>query len=92
CAALVGVAVVVWIVLGFLPLGFQQRITVLVQKIPKLGNTFAELWFVLCTYRKRARAIYSVIAMTAVVHVGFVVMFHLAVRVFPIAPASLAEH
>lgn len=93
CTILVGVAVVVWVVLGFLPLSFQQRLTVLFQKIPKLGNTFAELWFVLCTYRKRARAIYSVIAMTAVVHVGFVFMFHLAVRVYPNPePASVPEH
>ena len=31
--------------------------------------------------------------MTAAVHLGFVFMFHLAVRVFPaVDPASLAEH
>jgi uncharacterized protein (TIRG00374 family) len=94
CSAIVGVAVIVWIGLGFLSLELQQRLTVWLQRIPKLGNTFAELWFVLCTYRKRSRAIYSVIAMTAVVHIGFVFMFHLAVRVFPRMPdpASVPEH
>ena len=94
CSVIVGLAVVVWIGLGFFSLEFQQRLTVRLQGIPKLGNTFAELWYVLCTYRKRSRAIYTVIAMTAVVHIGFVFMFHLAVRVFPRMPepASVPEH
>jgi uncharacterized protein (TIRG00374 family) len=93
CSVLTAVAVIVWISLGFLPLARQQRFTGRLQSIPKLGNTFAELWFVLCTYRKRSRAIYIAIAMTAVVHVGFVFMLQLAVRVYPNPePATLIEH
>jgi len=93
CSILVAVTVVVWIALGFLPVKQQDRLAALLLKIPKLGITFSELWYVLCTYRQKSKAIYTVIAMTAVVHVGFVFMFHLAVRVFPMPdPAGVPEH
>lgn len=92
-SVIVGAVVVVWIALGFMPVKLQERIAALWLKIPKLGATFAELWSVLRTYRQKSKAIYTVIAMTAVVHVGFVFMFHLAVRVFPMpGPASVPEH
>ena len=93
CSVLVSIAVLGWIGLGFLPVSRQDRFAARLDRIPKLGKTFAEIWYVLCTYRKRSKAIYATIGMTAVVHVGFVCMFHLAVRVFPVIdPASLPEH
>ena len=43
--------------------------------------------------RQRPRVVYALVGLTAVVHTGFVFMFHLAVHVFPAAGvASLAEH
>jgi glycosyltransferase 2 family protein len=93
CSVLVGLTVLFWIGLGFLPSRRQERFAGRLIHIPKVGHTLAEIWFVLCTYRQRSKTIYLTIAMTAVVHIGFVFMFHLAVRVFAtIGPASLPEH
>src|SRR6185312_6050058 len=93
CSVLVGITVLVWIGLGFLPQRRQDRFAGRLSGIPKIGHTLAEIWYVLCTYRQRSKAIYTTIALTAVVHVGFVCMFYLAVRVFPANdPASLPEN
>jgi len=93
CSVLVGITVLVWIGLGFLPQRRQDRFAGRLGGIPKVDHTLAEIWYVLCTYRQRSKAIYTTIALTAIVHVGFVSMFHLAVRVFPANdPASLPEH
>ncbi|MCE9560515.1 MAG: flippase-like domain-containing protein [Planctomycetes bacterium] len=93
CSGITIGAVLGWIVMGFLPQTRADRFANRLKIVPKLGNTLAELWFAVWTYRQRPRVIYATIAMTAVVHLGFVLMFHLAVRVFPaIDPASLSEH
>lgn len=93
CTVLVGITVLGWIGLGFLPQHRRDRFSGRLETIPKLGKTLAEVWYVLCTFRQRSKAIYATIAMTAVVHVGFVFMFHLAVRVFPASePGSIPEH
>jgi len=93
CSVLVALAVIGWIALGFLPQSRQDRFAGRLEQIPRLGKTLAELWYVFCTYRRRSKAIYTTIAMTAVVHVGFVFMFHLAVRVFPAnEPGTVPEH
>ena len=90
---LVALTILGWIGLGFLPQHRRDRFAGRLNRIPKLGKTLAEIWYVLCTYRQRSKAIYTTIAMTAVVHVGFVFMFHLAVRVFAtIDPGSVPEH
>jgi hypothetical protein len=52
-------------------------------RLRKVGPTLAELWFTLRAYRKRPGTILAVVAMSAVVHTGFVTMYHLATRVFP---------
>jgi uncharacterized protein (TIRG00374 family) len=93
CAVLTALAILGWTALGFLPQRRQNRFAGRLHTIPKIGNTLAEIWYVLCTYRQRSKVIYLTIAMTAVVHVGFVFMFHLAVRVFPaVDPGSVPEH
>lgn len=93
CAGLAGVAVAGWVVLGFLPQRRADRFAGRLGHIPKLGKTLAEVWYAVWTYRQRPKAVYATIAMTAVVHLGFVLMFHLAVRVFPAADAgTLQEH
>src|SRR6185503_16211050 len=80
CAALAGVAVAGWVVLGFLPQRRADRFAGRLSRIPKLGKTLAEVWYAVWTYRQRPKAVYATVAMTAVVHLGFVLMFHLAVR------------
>ena len=93
CSGLAGATVIGWAVLGLLPLRRADRFAQRLAHIPKLGHTLAELWYAVWTYRQRAWAVYATVAMTAVVHVGFVFMFHLAVRVFPAdGPATLPEH
>jgi uncharacterized membrane protein YbhN (UPF0104 family) len=58
-----------------------------------LGATFAEVWYAVWTYRQRPKVIYVTIATTAFVHLVFVLMFHLAVRVYPADdPASFPEN
>jgi len=45
------------------------------------------------TYRQRPKVVYALVALTAGCHVAMVLMFHLAVRVFPAAdPGTLSEH
>lgn len=93
CAGITIGAVLGWIILGLLPQSRADRFAGRLKRVPKLGNTLAEVWYAVWTYRQRPRVIYISIALTAVVHLGFVLMFHLAVRVFPaVDPASLAEH
>jgi uncharacterized protein (TIRG00374 family) len=93
CSVLVGLTILGWIGLGFLPQRRRERFAGRLHHIPKIGKMLTELWFVVCTYRDRSKALYTTIAMTAVVHVGFVFMFHLAVRVFPVVdPGSIPEH
>ncbi|HEV3440670.1 MAG TPA: lysylphosphatidylglycerol synthase transmembrane domain-containing protein [Gemmata sp.] len=87
-------AIVVWIIRRILPQRwadrFTQRLTGLSKKV---GDSLAEGWYAVWTYRQRPKVVYTTIAMTAVVHIGFVTMFHLAVRVFPaVDPASFPEH
>jgi uncharacterized membrane protein YbhN (UPF0104 family) len=93
CGGLVVAAVVGWVVLGFLPQRRAERFAGRLGGIPKLGHTLAEMWYAVWTYRQRPKVIYAVIGLTAVCHVVMVMMFHLAVRVFPAAdPAGLPEH
>lgn len=93
CAGLVVAAVVGWLVLGLLPQRRADRFAGRLARVPKLGHTLAEVWFAVWMYRQRPRTVLLVIALTAVCHVGMVLMFHLAVRVFPMPdPGTLAEH
>jgi uncharacterized membrane protein YbhN (UPF0104 family) len=93
CAGLVAAAVAGWVVLGLLSQRRADWFAGWLGSVPKVGKTLAEVWYAVWTYRQRPRVVYTVIAMTAVVHVGFVFMYHLAVRVFPATdPGTIAEH
>ena len=94
CAWVVAGAAVGWVGLGFLPDRRADRFRARLAGLPA-GRTLAELWFTVWTYRRRQATVLAVVAMSAVVHTGFVLNFHLAVRVFPSDPAlvgSLPEH
>ena len=95
CGVLTISTVVGWMILGLIPtperLGdrLSRSLTGFSKKI---GDTLAEVWYVVCTYRQRPRAVYITIGLTAIIHIGFVIMFYLAVRVFPAKePATFAE-
>jgi uncharacterized membrane protein YbhN (UPF0104 family) len=81
--------VLAWLGLGFLPQARADRFAGRLHRVPKVGATLAELWYTVWQYRQRPRAVASCIALSAVVHTGFVFMFHTAVRVFPPADAAL---
>jgi hypothetical protein len=95
CGVLVGLTVFGWVVMGFLSPHRADRFAGRLAKVPKLGRALAEVWYAVWTYRQRPWTVYQSVALTAVCHVGMVVMYHLAVRVFLTAglePGALAEH
>lgn len=84
-----------WLILGWLPESrknkFEDRLHRL--KPRKLGQTLAELWFAVRTYRARSKVIYLSVIISAGAHVSMVLLFHICVRIFPLqSPATLAEH
>lgn len=88
CITLASIAVVSYVGLGFISNQAADRFAARLHRIRKVGPTLAELWFTARTYRERPGTIITVVLMSAVVHTGFVLMFHLCVQVFP--PENLA--
>lgn len=82
-ATIIGVTVVVWFLLGFLPTARAERFAERLQAIPKVGGSLAELWFTVWTYRQRPKVIAIAVAMSAVIHTLFVVAFDIATVTFP---------
>lgn len=67
------------------------------KKIPKLGNSLAEMWYAVVEYRKRMKVVLIGVVLSAASHFGLVFAFHCASRVFPPANpatelATLSEH
>ncbi len=95
CLAAAGAGVVGFLLLGLVSAAASTRIGGRLATRP-LGKLLSEVWYAVMTYRRRPQTVLAVVALSAVVHVGFVVMFHLAVRVFPPDDAgllgSLPEH
>jgi uncharacterized membrane protein YbhN (UPF0104 family) len=83
CAGLVAAAVVGYVGLGLLPAKRADRFRDRLHGTRRFGPTLAELWYTVWTYRQRPKTVLAVVAMSAVVHTGFVTMYHLATRVFP---------
>ncbi len=82
-----------WVLRKLLPQKWGDRLSQSLLGISKgIGDTLAEAWYSVYAYRQRPRAVYVTILMTAFVHTCFVMMFFLAVRVFPAdEPASFPE-
>ncbi|VTR98595.1 lysylphosphatidylglycerol synthase transmembrane domain-containing protein [Tuwongella immobilis] len=94
---LLGISVVGWILLGFLPQRRADRFAGRLLSIPKLGNSLAELWRAVWMYRQKPKAVAVALVLSMVGHIGFVLTFHLAARVFATgdpnqAAGTLAEH
>jgi hypothetical protein len=96
CIGLATSAVVGYVGLGVLSQERADRFAGRLKGLKKVGPTLAELWYTVWTYRQRPGTIAAVVAMSAVVHTGFVAIFHLCVQVFPpVDPTligSLPEH
>jgi len=93
CAVLVGVVAVGWVGLGFLPARRADRFAGRLEGVPKLGKSLSEVWYAVWSYRQRPWTVLGLVALTAVNHVGMVLIVYLAVRVFDLPdPASLPEN
>jgi uncharacterized protein (TIRG00374 family) len=96
-AAIAGVSIVGFLLLGYLP---QRRIDRFARRLnwfPKVGKSLAELWYTVVVYRQRLRAVVLCVGLSALSHFALVFAFHSASRVFPPAnpaaeQATLAEH
>jgi uncharacterized protein (TIRG00374 family) len=88
CAGLAVAGVGGYIAIGLIPKDRSARFGSRLHRLRKIGPTLAELWYTVWTYRQRPRTVLAVVALSAIVHTGFVLIFHLAVQVFP--PANLA--
>lgn len=89
CGILAAVAMVSYIVLGFLPLRRAHRFGDRLASLPKVGPTFKELWYTVWTYRQRPGTVLAAVGLSAIVHTGFVLIFFLAIQVFPPAETAL---
>jgi uncharacterized membrane protein YbhN (UPF0104 family) len=89
CVGLTVAALVGYLALGLASAERSKRISDRLHRVRKVGPTLAELWYTVWTYRQRPGTVAAVVAMSAVVHTGFVTMYHLATRVFPPEDASL---
>ena len=92
CGTVVVVAVVVWLMLGLLPQSRADRFATRLQKVPKVGKMFAELWSTVVMYRKRSLTVLACLGLSAITHTCYVLIFHFAVQVFPGDVASFSEH
>lgn len=88
CIGLATAAVVGYLVLGFVSKGAAARFGGRLHRV-RFGKTLDELWFTLWQYRQRPRTILAAIGLSAIVHTGFVLIFHLAVHVAPPADPAL---
>lgn len=89
CVSLAVIGAVGYIAIGFISEERAKGIAERLARVKKVGPTLAELWFTARMYRQRPGTVMTVVAMSAVVHTGFVGMFHLATRVFP--PEDLSQ-
>lgn len=75
---IVGVSMLVWVALGLLPNWRADRFAERLEHLPKVGVTVAELWRAGWMYRCRPRAVFGVLALSWIGHVGFVFLFYCA--------------
>ncbi|QEL16037.1 lysylphosphatidylglycerol synthase transmembrane domain-containing protein [Limnoglobus roseus] len=93
CSVLVIAAVAGWVILGFVPQPRAERIGERLRKLKYVGKPLDDVWEAVLIYRRRPKAIYQTLPLTAFGQVLMVVYLHLAVRVYPNPdPASLVEH
>lgn len=93
CSVLVAVAVAGWVVLGLIPPARAEAIGAGLTRVKFVGPKLHEVWEAVQLYRRRPKALYLTLPLTAFAQLLMVVSLHLAVRVFPNAgAASFGEH
>jgi uncharacterized membrane protein YbhN (UPF0104 family) len=75
----VGSSMSVWMGLGLLPNWRAERFAGQLEGLPKVGAAVAELWRAVWMYRCRPRAVFGVLMLSWVGHVGFVFLFYCSV-------------
>jgi uncharacterized protein (TIRG00374 family) len=80
-AGTVVVSVVVWLLLGLLPQSRAERFAGRLERIPRVGGSAAEFWRAVWMYRCRQRSVATVLALSWVGHVGFVLAFWCSAQV-----------
>lgn len=75
----VGSSMSLWMGLGLLPHWRAERFAGQLEGLPKVGAAVAELWRAVWMYRCRPRAVFGVLMLSWVGHVGFVFLFYCSV-------------
>ena len=83
CAAIAGVTIIGYLALLLAPARLD---TALRARLPK---AVSELWGVAWTYSRKPSTVLIAVALSAIIHTGFVLIFHFAVRAFPPSDPSL---
>jgi uncharacterized protein (TIRG00374 family) len=91
---LLGMSVVLWIAIGFLPEWRAQRFAQRLSRIPRIGGSLAEAWRATWMYRKKPRAVAAGLGCSFVSQAFYVLCYHHAVQVFAGSEqtGSLVEH
>lgn len=93
-----GATIVGYFLLGYLPQRRVDRFARRLRWLPRIGGALAEFWYAVWMYRQRPRAIGWGVLLSAASHLGLVLAFHCASRVFPSSnaeqehAATLSEH
>jgi len=96
--AVVVVSLAAWAALGFLPPHRAEKFAGRLVRLPRVGVSASEFWRAIWMYRCRQRAVWLVMGLSWVGHVGFVLAFYFSVLTLWDAndPAqtipTLAEH
>ncbi len=80
-AAVVGVSLAVWGVLGLLPAWRAERFAGRLERLPGVGGSAAEFWRAVWMYRCKQASVAAVMLISWVGHVGFVLAFYCSARV-----------
>jgi glycosyltransferase 2 family protein len=91
---LVATIVVVSTSLGYALLGIfsaeaMSRFSARLHRVPKIGHALGDLWYAVAQYRQRPLKLLSAVGLTFFIQVLMILVFHLAVQVFPNPDASL---
>lgn len=91
---IIGFSLLVWVLLGVLPIHAERFAGRLQRRIPKVGSALAEFWRAAWMYRCRGRAVGVALLLALVGHIGFVLNFYFAARTLQDVSQlpSLPEH
>jgi uncharacterized protein (TIRG00374 family) len=77
---IVGFSLLVWVLLGVLPINAERFAGRLQRRIPKIGSALAEFWRAAWMYRCQGRAVGVALLLALIGHSGFVLTFYCAAQ------------